>query len=175
MLWLWLFNPQFGLINALLKMIGIREGPGWLVDIRWSKPALILMNLWAVGGGTVIYLAGLQGIPQQLYEAAEVDGATWWSKFWYVTIPMISPVIFFNMIMGIIGSFQVFTEAYIITGGGPVDSTLFYVLYLFRNAFLLFRMGYASAMAWILFIIILLVTLIQFKFATHWVYYEMEK
>jgi len=175
MLWLWLFNPQFGLINALLNMIGIREGPGWLVDARWSKPALILMSLWAVGGGTVIYLAGLQGIPQQLYEAAEVDGATWWSKFWYVTIPMISPVIFFNMIMGIIGSFQVFTQAYIITGGGPVDSTLFYVLYLFRNAFMLFRMGYASAMAWILFIIILIVTLVQFKVATHWVYYEVEK
>ncbi len=175
MLWLWLFNPQFGLINVLLNMIGIKEGPGWLVDARWSKPALILMSLWAVGGGTVIYLAGLQGIPQQLYEAAEVDGATWWSKFWYVTIPMISPVIFFNMIMGIIGSFQVFTQAYIITGGGPVDSTLFYVLYLFRNAFMLFRMGYASAMAWILFIIILIVTLVQFKVATHWVYYEVEK
>jgi multiple sugar transport system permease protein len=172
LLWLWLFNPQWGLINTLLGMVGIKQGPGWLVDARWSKPALILTSIWGVGGSIVIYLAGLQSVPQQLYEAAEVDGANWWHKFWKITIPMISPVIFFNVIVSTIGAFQVFAQAYIITGGGPVDSTLFYVLYLFRNAFLLLRMGYAAAMAWILFIIVLILTLIQFRFANRWVYYE---
>jgi len=172
LLWLWLLNPQWGLINTLLGTVGIKQGPGWLVDARWSKPALILTSIWGVGGSIVIYLAGLQGIPQQLYEAAEVDGANWWHKFWKITIPMISPVIFFNIIVSTIGAFQVFAQAYIITGGGPVDSTLFYVLYLFRNAFLLLRMGYAAAMAWILFIIVLILTLIQFRFANRWVYYE---
>lgn len=171
LLWVWLFNPQFGLINAILARFGI-PGPGWLVDPVWAKPSLILMSLWGVGGGMVIYLAGLQGIPVQLYEAAEIDGANTWTKFWKITLPMLSPVIFFNLIMGIINSFQVFTQAYVMTGGGPGDATTFYVLYLFRNAFNLLRMGYASAMAWILFIIVLVLTLLQFKFADQWVYYE---
>ena len=122
----------------------------------------------------VIYLAGLQAIPDTFYEAAKIDGANWFHRLRYITLPLLSPTIFFQLIMGIIGSFQVFTQAYVMTGGGPQDSTLFYVLYLFSTAFLYLKMGYASAMAWILFIIILAITLIQFKLAKRWVYYETE-
>lgn len=172
-LWMWIFNPEFGLLNWILSKFGIR-GPLWLLSEHWSKPALILMSLWGVGGGMVIYLAGLQNIPEQLYEAALIDGANRWHQFRYITLPMLSPTIFFTLVMGIIGSFQVFTQAYIMTGGGPVDSTLFYVFYLFNNAFGFLKMGYASAMAWILFIIILTLTLIQLKLAKKWVYYEGE-
>ncbi len=171
LLWIWLFNPQFGLINYLLRQIGL-PAPGWLADPAWSKPAFIVMSLWGVGGTAVIFLAGLQGVPRSLYEAAEIDGANTLQRFWNITVPMMTPVIFFNLIMGIIGSFQVFTQAYVMTGGGPQDSTLFYVLYLFRQGFGQLRMGYASAMAWILFIIILVLTLIQFRMADRWVYYE---
>jgi multiple sugar transport system permease protein len=172
-LWIWLFNPQFGLINYLLRSIGL-PAPGWLVDPTWSKPAFILMSLWGVGGTAVIFLAGLQGVPRSLYEAAEIDGANAWAKFWNVTVPMMSSVIFFNLIMGIIGSFQVFTSAYVMTRGGPQNSTLFYVLYLFKKGFGMLQMGYAAAMAWILFVIILLLTLMQFRLAERWVYYEGE-
>jgi multiple sugar transport system permease protein len=172
-LWVWLFNPQFGLINYLLRLVGL-PAPGWLVDPVWSKPAFILMSLWGVGGTAVIFLAGLQGVPRSLYEAAEIDGANTWQKFWNVTIPMMSSVIFFNLIMGVIGSFQVFTSAYVMTRGGPQNSTLFYVLYLFKKGFGMLQMGYAAAMAWILFLIILILTLIQFRLAERWVYYEGE-
>ena len=173
LLWIWLFNPQFGLINYLLRSIGL-PGPGWLVDPTWSKPAFILMSLWGVGGTAVIFLAGLQGVPTSLYEAAVIDGANTWQKFRHVTIPMMTPVIFFNLVMGLIGSFQVFTSAYVMTGGAPQNSTLFYVLYLFRQAFRLLRMGYAAAMAWVLFVIVILLTLIQFRLSQKWVYYEGE-
>jgi multiple sugar transport system permease protein len=173
LLWIWLFNPQFGLINHLLRSIGL-PGPGWLVDEAWSKPAFILMSIWGVGGTAVIFLAGLQGVPRSLYEAAEIDGANTLQRFRHVTIPMMTPVIFFNMIVGIIGSFQVFTSAYVMTQGGPRESTLFYVLYLFRQGFKLLRMGYAASMAWILFIIIIILTLIQLRLSTRWVYYESE-
>ncbi|OQA46245.1 MAG: Lactose transport system permease protein LacF [Chloroflexi bacterium ADurb.Bin325] len=173
LLWIWLFNPQFGLINYLLRSIGL-PGPGWLVDEAWSKPAFILMSVWGVGGTTIIFLAGLQGVPRTLYEAAEIDGANTWQRFRHVTIPMMTPVIFFNMIVGIIGSFQVFTSAYVMTQGGPRESTLFYVLYLFRQGFKLLRMGYAASMAWILFVIIIVLTLIQLRLSTRWVYYESE-
>jgi multiple sugar transport system permease protein len=173
LLWIWLFNPQFGLINYLLRSIGL-PGPGWLVDESWSKPAFILMSIWGVGGTAVIFLAGLQGVPRSLYEAAEIDGANTWQRFRNVTIPMMTPVIFFNMIVGIIGSFQVFTSAYVMTQGGPRESTLFYVLYLFRQGFKLLRMGYAASMAWILFIIIIILTLIQLRLSKKWVYYESE-
>ena len=135
-------------------------------------PALIIMSLWGVGGGMLIYLAGLQGIPTDLYEAAEVDGASPWRRFLHVTIPQMTPVLFFNLIMGIIGSFQVFTAGYIMTGGGPRYATYFYVLYLYNNAFQYFRMGYASAMAWILALIILFFTLLVFRSSSAWVYYE---
>jgi multiple sugar transport system permease protein len=132
------------------------------------------MGLWGAGAGMVIWLAGLKGIPQHLYEAADIDGAGHWSKFFHVTLPMLSPYIFFGLIMGIIGTLQIFAEAYIMTSGGPDDSTMFYVYYLFNNAFRYFQMGYASALAWILFVIILLLTLVQLKLAPKWVHYEAE-
>jgi multiple sugar transport system permease protein len=172
-MWIWILQPSSGLINTVLRTFGI-EGPLWLQSPVWSKPSIILMGLWGAGSGMVIWLAGLQGIPEVLYEAAEVDGAGWWPKFLHVTLPMLSPYVFYNLVMGIIGTFQIFTKAYIMTQGGPVDSTLFYVYYLFNNAFRYFRMGYASAMAWILFIIILIFTLIQTKLSRTWVYYEEE-
>jgi len=174
LLWMWLFNADFGLINFFLVKLGL-SGVAWLVDPEWAKPAFILMSLWGAGGGMIIFLGSLQGVPVQLYEAAEIDGANWLHKFWHITFPMISPAIFFNLIMGIIGSFQIFTQAYIMTGGGPANATLFYVLYVFRNAFMLLKMGYASAMAWILFVLVLILTLIQFKLAGKWVYYEAKK
>jgi len=171
LLWLYLFDPNIGLINLALGAVGIR-GPAWLQDPGWSKPALILMSMWGIGGQMVIFLAGLQGVPPELYEAAQVDGANRLQKVAYVTIPLITPTIFFTLIMGIIGSFQVFTQAYVMTRGGPVNSTLFYVLYLYLNAFRFFEMGYASAMAWVLFFIILAPTALQFRLAGRWVYYE---
>ncbi len=170
-LWMWLFNPNIGLINHLLRMIGL-PGPGWIADIHWAKPSLVIMNWWRLGGPIIIYLAGLQNIPQQLYEAADLDGASLWKKFVNVTLPMLSPVIFFNLIMGLIGSFQYFTEAYVITdgAGGPANATLFYSLYLYREAFIYLNMGYASAMAWVLFIMILGCTFLLFR-TSRWVYY----
>jgi multiple sugar transport system permease protein len=170
LLWIWLFNPQFGLINYLLGLVGL-PGPGWLVDSAWAKPALILMSLWSVGGTTVVFLAGLQGVPRTLYEAAALDGANRWRQFRHITVPMMSPVIFFNLIIGMIGSFQVFTQAYVMTSGGPQNSTLFFVYHLFKQGFGLFRMGYAAAMAWVLFLIILVLTLVQMTLARRWVYY----
>lgn len=173
MLWLWIFEPDFGLLNYLLSFVGI-TGPAWLYDPTWVLPAFILMSLWGVGGNMVIYLAGLQGIPTHLYEAAQIDGANAWGQFVHVTLPMLSPVLFFNLIMGIINSFQVFTQSYIMTGGvgGPGDASLFYVLYLYQNAFQWFKMGYASALAWILFLVILLCTLLVFRGSKNYVYYE---
>jgi len=173
-LWIWVLQPSSGLLNSLLRLGGL-SGPLWLQSPTWSKPSIILMGLWGAGGGMIIWLAGLKGIPPHLYESAEIDGANWWSKFWHLTLPMLTPYIFFNLIMGIIGHLQIFTQAYIMTEGGPVDSTLFYVYYLFNNAFQYFKMGYASAMAWILFLIILALTLFQLKLAPRWVYYEVEQ
>lgn len=172
-LWLWLFNPEIGLINTLLAHVGV-SGPAWLGDPAWSKPALVLMGVWGAGGGVIIYLAGLQDVPASLYEAASLDGAGAWSRFWNVTLPMISPVIFFNLIMGIIGMFQYFTQAYVMTGGGPQDSTMFYALRLFGSAFVDWRMGYASAMAWVLFAVTLLCSLVAMRTSARWVYYGGE-
>ncbi|MGC8972285.1 MAG: carbohydrate ABC transporter permease [bacterium] len=174
LLWSWIFNPDFGVLNYLLSLVGIK-GPGWIYDERWALPSLIIMSLWGVGGGMVIYLASLQGVPTELYEAAIIDGASSWRRFWSITVPMISPVIFFQLIMGIIGSFQVFTQAYIMTNGGPNYATLFYVLYLYQNAFQWFKMGYASALAWVLFLVILILTFVQFRIANYWVYYESRR
>jgi multiple sugar transport system permease protein len=173
MLWLWVLNPQYGLANDLMRSLGL-DPLGWITDPKWAKPSFILMDLWGVGGGMVIYLAALQGVPEHLYEAALLDGAGRWSKFRHVTLPMISPVIFFNVILGIIGTFQYFTQTYIMTKGGPELSTMFYALYLFQNAFEFFRMGYACAMAWILFLITLAATLVVFRSSARWVYYEGE-
>lgn len=171
LLWLWIFNPRFGIINVLLDMIHI-DGPAWLGSETWALPALIIMSIWGVGGSMLIYLAALQGIPTALYEAATLDGATQLRKFIYITIPMISPVLLLNLIMGIIGSFQVFTQAFIMTNGGPNYATLFYVLYLYQHAFQWFNMGYASALAWILFVVILACTVLILRMSRDWVYYE---
>jgi len=170
-LWKWMLSPNYGLVNSLLYKVGI-NGPGWFASESWSKPALILMGTWTVGGAMIIFLATLQDIPEVLYEAAEIDGATTFKKTFHITLPLLTPAIFFNLIMGIIGSFQVFTQAYIITEGGPMYSTTFYVLYLYNNAFKFFRMGRASAMALILFIVIFIITLFIVKTSSKWVYYE---
>ncbi|MCE7981481.1 MAG: sugar ABC transporter permease [Caldilinea sp. CFX5] len=174
LLWVWIFSPDFGLANYLLGMIGAPPQK-WLFDVNLAKPALILMGLWGIGSQMIVFLGGLQGIPQTLYEAASIDGANEWRRFWNITLPMLSPTIFFNLVIGIIGSFQVFTTAYIATQGGPQNATLFYVLYLWRNGFDYFKMGYASALAWVLLLIILLLTLIQFRLARRLVYYEFEE
>lgn len=173
MLFQYIFQPQYGLINSLLwKAFGI-EGPGWFNSVQWVKPTFILMGLWAAGGPPmIILLAGLQNIPQELYEAAVVDGAGQWDKFANITIPMLSPTIFFNLIIGVIGTFKIFSAAYIGTAGGPAYASYFYVLHIFYNAFSYWRSGYASALAWILFMIILFFTLVQFKASEAWVYYE---
>ena len=170
-MWGWVFRPQAGIVNYALSLIGI-EGPNWLFSTTWTLPAFIMMSLWAVGGGMVLYLAGLQGVPTQLYEAASLDGAGRWAKFWSVTLPMISPVIFFNFIIGIIGSFQVFTNSFVITKGGPANATLFFVLYLYRHAFQNFKMGYAAALGMILFLVIMTLTIISFRLSNRLVFYQ---
>ncbi|HUU90632.1 MAG TPA: extracellular solute-binding protein [Phycisphaerae bacterium] len=171
LLWMWLFNGEFGLINIALSYLGLPDVP-WLTSEYCSKPAIIVMGMWHVGGGMIIFLAALQGVPRSLYEAARIDGAGAWSSFRHITLPMISPAMFFMTVMGVIGAVQVFTQAYLMTNGGPVNSTLFYVLYLFRQAFQDLHMGYASAMAWVLFVFVLAVTGLQFLLAKRWVYYE---
>lgn len=171
MLWLFLFRGDGGVLNGALSIIQVK-GPDWLNDPNWSKPALVMMGLWGVGNAVVIYLAGLQNVPQALYEAADLDGANPWTKTWNVTVPMISPVIQFNVVMGIIGSFQVFTIPYIMfSGGGPDRSAYFYSMYLFDNAFLYQRMGYASAMGWVMFIIIFLLTMLFLRMSESKVHY----
>ncbi len=173
-LWNQILNPQQGLINEGLRFLGLPAAwtPGWLTSETWSKPALILMSLWGCGGGMVLYLAALQDVPQELYEAAALDGARAWHRLWYVTLPMISPVLLFTGIMGLIGAVQVFAQAFIMTGGGPAESTLFYSLKLFDTAFTEFRLGYASAMAWVMFVFILLATLAVMKLSNRFVYYH---
>jgi multiple sugar transport system permease protein len=178
-LWGLIFNPKFGILNWVLGWFGI-NGPGWLSSPDWAVPALILMSLWGVGGGMIIYLSGLQSIPTTLYEAAQLDGANSWQQFFHVTVPLMTPVILYNLVIGIIGTFQYFTEVYVLTSGltggigGPAKSTLFYNIYLYSNAFRYMNMGYASALAWILFIIVLLLTLLVFRSSAAWVYYEGE-
>lgn len=178
-LWIWILNPDAGLLNAgwrslLTSWSGVQP-PNWLASEQWAKPALILMGLWGAGSGMILWLAGLQGVPQHLYEAAILDGASALQQFRNVTLPMLSPYIFFNLIMGTIGALQTFENVYIMTGGGPLDATRVPVLYLFDNAFRYFNMGYASAIAWVLFAIVLVLTLVQLKLAPKWVHYEVEK
>ena len=177
MLWLWIFNGQYGVLNwalgPLCRWVGAQP-PGWLADPAWAKPALALMSVWGVGNSMIIYLAGLQNVPHELYESAELDGANWWRRLWHVTLPMISPVIYFNLVMGIIGTLQTFTTVFVMTGGAagsPARSTLFYALYLFSCAFHDLRMGYASAMAWVLFLLIVALTLLATRIASRRVYY----
>lgn len=171
MLWLWLFNAKLGLINTMLRGIGI-EGPGWLTTPEWAMPALALMSLWGVGHTVVIYLAGLQDVPRELYEAAELDGVGPLSRLRNVTLPLISPVIFFNLVMAIIGTLQVFAIPFVMTGGGPARATYFFTMYLYDNAFTYLKMGYASAMAWIQLVIILCLTGIAFWSSRRWVHYQ---
>jgi len=181
-LWLWLLNRDFGPVNYFLRLAGL-PAPAWLSDPAWTVPSLVLVHLWAVGNSVLIFLAGLQGVPQHLYEAAEVDGATWWHKLRHITLPMTSSIIFFNLVIGVIQSFQVFALVYTLytpspteaTTAGPEDAALVYVLYLYRNAFLYFKNGYASAMAWILLLIIGALTLVVFRTQGRWVYYEASR
>jgi len=172
MVWLWVFNGEYSLLNSALAAVGI-TGPNWLGDPAWTKPALVMMAVWQCGGTMVIFLASLQDVPRHLYESAELDGASAWQRFLYVTIPMISPVIYFNLVMGIIGSLQVFAQPFIMFGGegGPNRSALFYTVYLFQNAFRDFRLGYASAMAWVLFLLILLLTWVATLATRRHIYY----
>ena len=170
-LWLVLLNPNFGIFNGVLRSFGIK-GPNWLGDPRTALWSLIMMSLWGIGGSMILYLANMQSIPTGLYESAEIDGAGPVRKFLSITLPMITPTIFFALTTGLIGAFQTFATAYMMTDGGPMRATLFYVLYLYRTAFEYLSMGYASAMAWVLFVIIMIVTLVQVKLANRWVYYE---
>lgn len=170
-LWIWLLQPRWGLINYVLGLVGVR-GPAWLASVQWAKPALVMMSLWGSGGAMIIFLAALQDVPESLYEAATIDGAGTWRKFRHITLPLITPTTFFLLVMGMIGAFQIFETAYIMTGGGPVDATLMYILYLFRQGFLYLHMGYACAMAWLLFLIIVAFTVVQFRVAPRWVHYE---
>jgi multiple sugar transport system permease protein len=173
LLWVRLLHPTHGIVNEALAWFGVK-GPGWLSDPDWAVPALVVMSLWGVGGNIIIYLAGLQSVPTDLYDAAKVDGANIWQRFQHVTLPMTSPVIFYNLVLGLIGTFQYFTEVYVATGGsgGPARATLFYNLYLYQNAFKFFHMGYASTMAWVLFLIVLGLTMLVFRSSDAWVYYE---
>jgi multiple sugar transport system permease protein len=172
--WAWILHPEFGLINDLLGRLGLYQPP-WLTSEVWSKPAFILMSLWGIGPTTIIFLAGLQDIPVHLYEAAEIDGANAWQRFWAITVPLLTPTIFFNLVVGLIGAFQIFTQVYIISEGGPLWSTLFYVYYLWQQGFRFFKMGYASALALVLFFIILALTLLVLYSSKRWVYYEAEQ
>jgi len=169
-LWWMMLNTEYGLLNLFLGTFGVPKIP-WLTHTQWVLPAFIIMSLWQVGGGMVIYLAGLQGIPTELYEAATVDGAGGWAKFWNVTIPMLSPVLLFNLVLGVIGSFQIFTNALIMTNGGPSQASLFYVLYIYRNAWQYNIMGYAAALSWALFAVILIVVILIFRLTSARVYY----
>jgi multiple sugar transport system permease protein len=175
LLWSWILHPDLGLVNYGLRQVGI-QGPGWLTTTEWAIPALIIMALWGgLGGGRmIIFLAGLQGVSQELYEAAAIDGANAWQRFRNVTLPIITPTIFFNMVLGVIGSFSVFTVAYVATQGGPARATYFYVYHIFARGFQDTDMGYASALAWVFFAILLLFTAVQFRLQRHWVYYEAE-
>ncbi|HOX38096.1 MAG TPA: sugar ABC transporter permease [Candidatus Brocadiia bacterium] len=186
MMWIWVFNPEYGLLNDLLRgiagiiaKVGVSaartwEPPKWLLSQEWAIPSLIIMSVWGTGASMLIFLAALQNVPDSLYEAADLDGAGKVSKFIHITVPQISPALFFNLVMGIIGSFQVFTEAFLMTAGGPNKATLFYVLYLYNKAFQDFEIGYASALAWILFIIIMAFTLLIIRSSKMWVYYAGE-
>jgi multiple sugar transport system permease protein len=179
--WVQMFNPQYGTVNTLIefipKLLGHPiAGPGWLASQVWAKPTLVLLNLWLAGQNMLIYLAGLQDVPQDLYDAAAVDGANWWQRLWHVTIPMITPVIFFNLITSLIGTLQFFTIPYVLTGGlgTPANALMFYSMLLYRQAFVFFKFGVASAMAWLMFLAALVLTVIIFRTSARWVYYGGE-
>ena len=169
-LWIWLFNPDFGLLNALITPLGFRRS-AWIYGSGSVIPALILMSLWDIGPMMIIFLAGLQGVPRQLYEAVEIDGGNPWHKMSRITIPLVTPTILFNLILSIIGAMQTFVQPYVMTEGGPNNASLLYVLYLYNKAFQQSQMGYASALAWVLFVVIALLSLIVFRTSSRWVHY----
>src|SRR5512136_68364 len=173
LLWKWILNPQYGIINSLLMQLFHIQGPRWFWSEQWVIPAFWIMGIWGIGGSMVIYLAGLQGVPTALYEAAEIDGANAGQRFFNITLPMISPVIMFTLVTNLIGSLQTFTQVYVISNeGGPNNNSLVYVLYLFMNGFRWFRLGYASALAWVLFVIIVILTVLMLRASRNLVYYE---
>lgn len=175
MIFKWLLAPDSGPINGFLALFGI-EGPAWLLDSDWVIPAIILLSLWQVGTGTILLIAALQGVPPELFEAARIDGASRSQQFWHVSVPMVTPILFFNLITGMIGAFQVFSQVYVLTDGtsGPDNASLMMVPYLFDNAFRFYNMGYASALAWVLFVIILIFSVLVIKSSRRWVFYESE-
>lgn len=170
-IWIWILHPTYGIVNFLLGKLHLPT-VGWFSDPAWAMPGLIVVSLWGLGNAMIIYLAGLQDIPNDLYEAAQLDGANAWRRTITVTLPLLSPVILFNVIVGLIGGFQYFVEPFVITQGGPGDATLTYGLYLYQNAFTYYHMGYAAAMAWILFLIIMVITTILLRTASRWVFYQ---
>jgi len=172
LIWLWILQPSIGVMNYLLSLVGI-PGPAWVQSTAWAMPSLVLLSLWNTAGGSrmIVFLAGLQGVPQELYEAAHIDGASAWQRFWHVTIPMISPTIFFNLVISVIGALSVFSVAYIGTQGGPAYATYFYVYHLYVSAFQYSLMGYASALAWVFLLIVLFLTVLQFNLQSRWVFY----
>ena len=171
--WRWIYEPNFGLLNSVLYTIGIDHPPAWISSATWAMPALILLGVWqGLGFQMVIFLAGLQAIPAHLYEAAAIDGATWWDRFRYITVPLISPTTFFVLVISVIGSYQVFDQAFILTEGGPGYATTTLVYYIYNYAFQFFKMGYAAAIAWVLFAIVFVLTVIQFRLQARWVHYD---
>ena len=172
LIWSSLYNPEVGLLNYLLKLFFGISGPSWLADTKWAMPAMVLMSLWkSLGYNMIIFLAGLQNIPEELYEAANIDGARSWHRFSRITIPMLSPTTFFVLVINLIGSFQVFEQTYMLTKGGPANATLTLSYYIYQNAFQFFKMGYAAAMGYVLFAIIFIITLVQFRYQRRWVFY----
>jgi len=171
----WLFKPQGGPINSFLSLFGI-QGPAWLLDANWVIPAIILLTLWQVGSGTILLIAALQGVPTELFEAAEIDGASKMQQFWRISVPLVTPILFFNLITGIIGGFQVFAQVYVLTNGtsGPNNASLMLVPYIYQNAFKFYKMGYASALAWVLFVIVMVFSALIIKSSNTWVFYESE-
>jgi len=175
LVWSWVFNPDYGILNFVIRSLGL-EAPNWLGSPRWAMRAIILLSVWNIGFPMIVFVAGLQNIPKVLYEAALLDGAGRWQKFRYVTLPMLSPTLFFLLVTSLISSFQIFDVVYVISGGdgGPLRSTLVYLLYYYQNAFSYFDMGYASALIWVLFLVVMALTLLVFKFSSLWVFYESE-
>ena len=173
-LWQWIFNSKYGLLNDVLTKFGI-EGPRWLSDPQWVMPALVIMSIWGIGGGIIMYLAGLQAVPKDLYEAATLDGARFWKKLFHITIPSMSPIILFTFLTSMIATLQTFSQAYIMTSGGPNHATLFYAYYLYQNGVVYKKMGKACAMAWLFFIAVMLLSLVVLKVSGKVVYYESEE
>ena len=172
LIWRWMYEPRAGIIDTVLRAVGL-PGPTWLGDPQWAMPAIIIMSVWkGFGYNMVLFLAGLQGIPVSLYEAAMIDGANAWQRFWQITLPLLSPMVFLAVVLTVISSFQVFDQAYVMTNGGPAGATNTIVLYIYQNGFQFFRMGYASAIAWVLFGVIFIFTLAQMRLQGRWVQYE---